>query len=80
MYRQNKNTAEWMKQIYIIGHFYVRDAGVKSEPLNVDDNIDKKVSERRRNTDSYQSFLDELGINAHIGLRAFSFYTKVRHI
>ena len=30
----------------------------------MDDNIDKKVSEKRLNTDSYQSFLDELGINA----------------
>ena len=39
--------------------------GVKPEPLKVDDNIDKKVSEKRLNTDSYQSFLDELqGINA----------------
>ena len=24
MYRQNKNTAEWIKQIYIIGRFYDR--------------------------------------------------------
>ena len=40
-------------------------AGVKPEPLKVDDNIGKNVSEKRLNTDSYQSFLDELGINAN---------------
>ena len=39
--------------------------GVKPEPLKMDDNINKKVSEKRPNTDSYQSFMDELGINAH---------------
>ena len=64
MYRQNKNTAEWIKQIYIIGRFYDRDS-VKPERLKVDDNIDKTVSEKRPNTDSYQPFLDELGINSH---------------
>ena len=39
--------------------------GVKPEPLKVDDNINKKVSEKRPNIDSYESFMDELGINAH---------------